>query len=179
MRTFNPLVNPLAACLVLSLALGACGGSRPVEEGVQDGTGDGGTVTAIPLDGDDDGITGAGFATDPQDDALDRRVIYFEYDSSTLTAEAQTIVTAHANYLLANPGVTLVLEGHADERGTREYNLALGEDRARAVFRFMQARGVGLEAVRTISYGEERPAALGHDENAWNLNRRVEILYGN
>ncbi|MCZ7597355.1 MAG: peptidoglycan-associated lipoprotein Pal [Gammaproteobacteria bacterium] len=112
-------------------------------------------------------------------DPLSKRVVYFEYDSSLLSPEGQEIAEAHANYLLSNPGVSPVLEGHADERGTCEYNLALGEDRAKSVGQFMQAMGVQSGRIRTVSYGEERPVALGHDESAWSLNRRVEILYGN
>ena len=111
------------------------------------------------------------------DDPLGTRVIYFEFDSNALTPEAQRIVEAHAEYLAGNPGMAVVLEGHADERGTREYNLALGERRANAVADLFQAMGVMSDAVRSISYGEERPVAMEHDESAWSLNRRVEILY--
>jgi len=111
------------------------------------------------------------------DDPLGTRVIYFEFDSNALTPEAQRIVEAHAEYLAGNPGMAVVLEGHADERGTREYNLALGERRANAVADLFQAMGVMPDAVRSISYGEERPVAMEHDESAWSLNRRVEILY--
>ena len=111
------------------------------------------------------------------DDPLGTRVIYFEFDSNALTPEAQRIVEAHAEYLAGNPGMAVVLEGHADERGTREYNLALGERRANAVANLFQAMGVMADAVRSISYGEERPVAMEHDESAWSLNRRVEILY--
>ena len=111
------------------------------------------------------------------DDPLGTRVIYFEFDSNALTPEAQRIVEAHAEYLAGNPGMAVVLEGHADERGTREYNLALGERHADAVDDLFQAMGVMPDAVRSISYGEERPVAMEHDESAWSLNRRVEILY--
>ena len=104
---------------------------------------------------------------------------YFEYDSSTLDPESQRVAEAHAVYLADNPGVNVVLEGHADERGTREYNLALGESRAKTVARLVEVLGVDGYRVQTVSYGEERPAALGSDESAWSLNRRVEILYGN
>ena len=110
-------------------------------------------------------------------DPLGARVIYFEFDSNALTWEAQRIVEAHAEYLAGNPGMAVVLEGHADERGTREYNLALGERRANSVADLFQMMGVMSDAVRSISYGEERPVAMEHDESAWSLNRRVEILY--
>lgn len=112
-----------------------------------------------------------------EDDPLGKRVVYFEFDSNALTPEAQNIVEAHAEYLAGNPGMAVVLEGHADERGTREYNLALGERRANAVAELFQVMGVAPDAIRSISYGEERPIDMEHDESAWSLNRRVEILY--
>jgi peptidoglycan-associated lipoprotein len=79
--------------------------------------------------------------------------------------------------LSSNPEVTVILEGHADERGTREYNLALGERRANAVQQLLVLQGVAQSQIQVISFGEERPVALGHDGEAWRLNRRVEILY--
>jgi len=82
-----------------------------------------------------------------------------------------------ARYLSERPGALVTLEGHADERGSREYNIALGEQRANAVRRLMSLLGAAGSQIRTISYGEERPAADGHDESAWGLNRRVEIIY--
>ena len=87
------------------------------------------------------------------------------------------MIAAHARLLSGNPEVTVVLEGHADERGTREYNLALGERRAKAVQQLLVLQSVAQSQIQVISFGEERPVALGHDEEAWRLNRRVEILY--
>ena len=81
--------------------------------------------------------------------------------------------------MIKNSGITITLEGHADERGTREYNLALGERRAKAVSSMMEALGVASSRIQTVSLGEERPVALAHDEEAWQLNRRVEIIYNN
>ena len=104
-------------------------------------------------------------------------MIYFEYDSSVLTDEGRFIVEAHAAYLANNPGMAVVLEGHADERGTREYNLALGERRGTVIAELFQGLGIDPSAIRVVSYGEERAVALGHDDNAWAMNRRVEILY--
>ena len=131
--------------------------------------------------GSDDATAGEIITIDQDDanmdDPLGQRVVYFDFDSSNLTPEAQRVVEAHAQYLSNNPGMAVVLEGHADERGTREYNLALGERRANAVSEIFQAMGVAPDAIRTISYGEERPISMGQDESAWSLNRRVEILY--
>ena len=84
-----------------------------------------------------------------------------------------------AQYLSQNPGAAVTLEGHTDERGTREYNLALGEQRAISVRQFMSLMGAAGQQMRTLSYGEERPAALGNNEEAWALNRRVVIVYRN
>ena len=124
-----------------------------------------------------DGSSSTSGLDDATNQLLNSRVIYFEYDSSALTLESEAVVQAHAQYLASAQGVGLILEGHADERGTREYNLALGEDRANSVANLMQALGVSASRIQTISYGEERPVSLGSDESAWSLNRRVEILY--
>lgn len=108
---------------------------------------------------------------------LSVRIIYFDYDSSTVLAQFEEIIQAHAGFLQANPGVVTTLEGHADERGSREYNLALGERRALAVKQQLVVLGASPDQIRTVSYGEERPADPGHDEQAWSLNRRVEFVY--
>lgn len=112
-----------------------------------------------------------------QADALSKRVIYFDFDSSDVTSEAREIISAHAQNLSQNANLSVVLEGHADERGTREYNVALGEHRAKAIKQLLVVQGVQASQVQVISFGEERPAATGHDESAWSLNRRVEMLY--
>ncbi len=98
--------------------------------------------------------------------------IYFAYDSSSLSAEAKAVLSAQAQYLRDNPSTSVVIEGHADERGTREYNLALGERRANSVRQYLVGAGVDSSRVTTISYGKERPVAPGSDETSWALNRR-------
>lgn len=105
------------------------------------------------------------------------RVVYFDYDSAEVRADGRTIVEANARYLVANPSAATVLEGHSDERGSREYNIGLGERRAEAVRRQMAALGVASQQMRTVSYGEERAAVAGHDEASYAQNRRVEITY--
>ncbi|MFC2974117.1 peptidoglycan-associated lipoprotein Pal [Azotobacter bryophylli] len=110
-------------------------------------------------------------------DEADLRAIttfYFEYDSSDLKPEAMRALDVHAKDLRSN-GSRVVLEGHTDERGTREYNMALGERRAKAVQRYLVLQGVSPAQLELVSYGEERPAAMGHDEQAWAQNRRVEL----
>jgi len=108
---------------------------------------------------------------------LSQRTLYFELDSSQVNNEDRNIITVHAEFLAAHSDITIVLEGHADERGSREYNIALGEKRAKSVKQLMTLQGVADNQIQVISFGEERPVALGHDNSAWNLNRRVEILY--
>ncbi len=103
------------------------------------------------------------------------RVIYFDFDSYVVKDEFRPIVDAHANLLKANPSAKEVAEGHTDERGGSEYNLALGQKRAEAVVKQMTVLGVGESQLEAVSYGKERPAADGHDESAWAKNRRVEL----
>lgn len=99
---------------------------------------------------------------------------YFEYDSSDLKPEAMRALDVHAKDLQSN-GARVVLEGHTDERGTREYNMALGERRAKAVQRYLVLQGVSPAQLELVSYGEERPVAMGNDEQSWAQNRRVEL----
>ncbi len=108
---------------------------------------------------------------------LSTKVIYFDLDSSDIKAESRDVIRAHAAYLAATPSAKVLLEGHGDERGTREYNLALGERRAKSVRMVLTAEGAPSDQVTIISYGEERPASDVHDESGWSLNRRVEFIY--
>jgi peptidoglycan-associated lipoprotein len=108
---------------------------------------------------------------------LSRRVIYFDYDSADISAADQDTLVAHAGFLVANPGAHITLEGNTDERGSREYNIALGDRRGQSVQRILELNGVPAGQVSVVSYGEEKPAAEGHSEAAWRLNRRVEIVY--
>lgn len=108
---------------------------------------------------------------------LYRRVIYFDYDTAEIQPEYTALLRTHANYLYNTPGARVTLVGHTDERGTRDYNLALGDERANTVERFLVAEGVAGDRVTTLSYGEERPADPNHGEQAWSQNRRVELVY--
>ncbi|HSR63038.1 MAG TPA: peptidoglycan-associated lipoprotein Pal [Gammaproteobacteria bacterium] len=146
---------------------------RPVGETE---TGDTGEEGAQAYAAGEDSRSGISELDDP-DSPLSVRVIYFEYDSSEVRPEYREIVEAHANYLANNPGTSVTLEGHADERGSREYNLALGERRAQAIQQQLTLLGASPGQIRTVSYGEERPAVDGHDESAYSQNRRVEIIY--
>mgnify|MGYP001814630527 FL=1 len=127
------------------------------------------------------GMAGSGgfssYSLNDPSSPLSRRIIYFEYDSSEVDAEGQDLVSNHAAFLAANPEQMVTLEGHADERGSREYNIALGEGRAEAVRRMMEFQGVSPGQISIVSYGEEKPSAEEHSEAAWQLNRRVELIY--
>jgi peptidoglycan-associated lipoprotein len=116
-------------------------------------------------------------ALDDPTSPLSVRILYFDYDSSEVLPAYREVLEAHANYLVQNPNITISLEGHADERGSREYNLALGERRSQSAKRHMMLFGPASSQIRTTSYGEERPIADGHDDEAWSQNRRVEIIY--
>jgi len=113
----------------------------------------------------------------PQAGLLAQRLVYFDFDSSEIKGDGITVVAAHGKYLAANHDTRVRLEGHTDERGSREYNIGLGERRAQAVRRALLLQGAADGQISTVSYGEERPAVPGHDEAAWAKNRRVEIVY--
>ena len=108
---------------------------------------------------------------------LSKRTIYFDYDSSQVLDEFLPVIEAHAQYLLAHPNQRFVLEGHSDQRGSREYNVALAEQRAKSVFNMLQLIGVTESQVDIVSYGEEKPVAMDYNDSAYALNRRVEIVY--
>ena len=108
---------------------------------------------------------------------LAERVIYFDFASDQLSQDYVDLIVHHGKYLANNSSIKLRIEGHADERGTREYNVALGNRRAQSVRRLVLFQGANASQVDVISYGEEKPVALSHDEEAWRLNRRTELVY--
>lgn len=108
---------------------------------------------------------------------LQERVLYFEYDKSLIGEDSTPIIAAHAEFLNNNPDKGIVLGGHADSRGSNEYNLALGQRRADSVRDTMLSLGVSSQQIESLSFGEESPSTLGDSEEAWRLNRRVEIRY--
>lgn len=101
--------------------------------------------------------------------------VYFDYNSAALRGDTQEALDEHARFLRTNQQMRVQVEGHCDERGTLEYNLALGERRAQSVRKYLVGRGVSSDRLYTISYGEEKAAELGHDESAWRWNRRAEF----
>ena len=187
------LLKKLLIVFVLAL-LTACSSTGDNAAGnavVEDRSGDNSEVDGDAYEGqtgayNDSGMAqgssvGRGASTDDAlsdpNNPLSVRTIYFEYDSISINAQGQSALNAHAEYLSLNPEKILIVEGHTDERGTRDYNLALGERRSIAIVEFLGASGVPVEQLEVRSYGEESPAALEHDESAWRLNRRVELLY--
>ena len=116
----------------------------------------------------------------PQTDAVmpvGTRIVYFDFDSFVIKPEFQSVIEAHAKYLVANKSRKVSIEGHADERGGREYNLALGQKRSEAVRSSLGLLGVGSAQVEAVSFGKEKPAVMGSTEAAWEKNRRAEISY--
>jgi peptidoglycan-associated lipoprotein len=145
------------------LGLGACSKKDVSEEG--DMAGDvSATNSSLPM-----GVA-------PGTRIPELSTVYFEYDSFNLTSDAKSALNAAAQWLKANPSAQIQVEGHTDERGTTEYNLALGERRAGAVKDFLVMAGVPAAQVSTISYGEERPVGVGSNEQAWSQNRRAEFV---
>jgi peptidoglycan-associated lipoprotein len=132
-----------------------------------------GADSASAAAGAEEGAAAAG----PMSGTLARRIIYFDFDSSEIKGEGTEIVAAHARYLATNTAVRVRLEGHTDERGSREYNIGLGERRAQSVRRALLLQGATEAQLSTVSYGAERPVAAGSNEAAWKQNRRVEIVY--
>lgn len=163
----------LAACTQTTEPEGPESGSavEPADEGfVTQPLPDGSYVNGRPVEG--------GFGAGEGSAALlGASIIYFDFDSAAIRAEYTEALAAHAEALLDNPALTVRLEGHTDERGSREYNIGLGERRAQAVRRALMLQGVRAEQLTTVSYGEEQPAVTGSDEEAWAMNRRVEIVY--
>ena len=167
----------LLLALVFAVAISACKTTEPEPEPV---------IEPEPAPVVEEATTVA--APDPHDysDArnfdntqslLSKRVIYFDFDKSEVKAEYRSIVAAHAAYISAHGSARVTLEGHADERGTREYNLGLGERRGNAISGLLSAAGAMGGQLDTVSYGEERPVCRVSDENCWWQNRRVEIVY--
>ena len=174
----NKTLGAIALALAVTLLLNACP-SQPLSGQKSPGTSGGGLAGARPGGVPSHSGRGGYTAADLNDPSspLSRRIIYFEYDSSDIRPQFLATLRAHAAYLSSDPAARVTLDGHTDERGTREYNLALGYYRAGAVRDFLRAEGVPPGRLRTMSYGEERPAKPGHDEPAWALNRRVELVY--
>jgi peptidoglycan-associated lipoprotein len=114
---------------------------------------------------------------DPKNPLASNRSVWFDYDVFAVKPEFDQVIQLHGKYLVSNPTLTIRVEGNADERGSSEYNLALGQKRAEAVVRALKVFGVASSQLEAVSWGREKPKALGHDEAAWAQNRRVDLAY--
>lgn len=141
------------------------------------GTSSGASTSGANQGGVSGSQTGAVNPLRDPNNVLSKRSIFFEFDSFTVSDQFKPLVEAHARYLNANRSAKVTLQGHGDERGAREYNIALGQKRAEAVKRMMTLLGVQEVQIETVSFGEEKPKNPGHDEAAWAENRRVDIVY--
>lgn len=181
-----------ALALVLSLGLVAgCSstGEQPPEGGSDVSAVDQDGGSTVYGGGDDGGVSSSEMTEEARREAEARAAqaeaqamreittFYFDFDTAEIKPEAREVLVAHARYLQANPNQNVRIEGHADERGTKEYNLALGERRANAIERFLIVNGASRGQTETISYGEEKPAVMGSNESAWAQNRRVELVF--
>jgi len=180
--------NKLLSALMLSSLLVAC-----APENVKDADSSAGSTTQSADGVQTGGLSGAdstegsflsGMTVSFEKDAINdtgnvliEKTIYFDYDSDQISADYQTLISHHGKYLATNSDMRVRLEGHADERGSREYNVALANRRAQSVRRLVLFQGASADQVEVISYGEEKPVALGHDDESWRLNRRVELVY--
>lgn len=167
----------IAAVVVLSLTIAGCstlGGNTGKDSGEGAAVSEAG---GADLSAANAGGEWRGNPLDNPNSPLSIRTIFFDYDESQIREDHRNVVIAHGQYLATNPSVTLTVEGHADERGSREYNIALGERRANAVRNLMLAQGAADNQIHIVSYGEERPLMLGADESAWSQNRRAELIY--
>ncbi|KEF32188.1 18K peptidoglycan-associated outer membrane lipoprotein [Marinobacter nitratireducens] len=187
--TFSAQTKAFALLLSVGLFAGCSSTGETMEDGSY-----GSDVAAIDQDGgstvyggDDQGGISSSTLTEEERMAAEQQAaqealrdittFYFDFDTAEIKQEARDVLVAHAQFLAANPGQNVRLEGHADERGTKEYNLALGERRANAVQRFLIVNGASRGQIETVSYGEEKPAVMGSNESSWAQNRRVELVF--
>ncbi|MCL7945748.1 peptidoglycan-associated lipoprotein Pal [Marinobacter sp. ATCH36] len=180
----------------MALSLGLIAGCSSTGDTTEDGTYDS-DVSAVDQEGgstvyggdDGDGVSSSEMTEEQRREAearaeraereamRDITTFYFDFDTAEIKSEAREVLVAHARYLQSNPNQDVRIEGHADERGTKEYNLALGERRANAIERFLIVNGASRSQTETISYGEEKPAVMGSSASDWAQNRRVELVF--
>ncbi|MBD3894343.1 peptidoglycan-associated lipoprotein Pal [Halomonas sp. ML-15] len=177
---FSSYAKGLALAASLALVAG-CSSSGGTQDGSMDGTSGSGAAGQGAGSGQvsGTGMNGGNGSRQASDDQgiPSVRTIYFDFDRDSIRSEFESVLNAHAQYLRSNPNARVVLEGHTDERGTREYNMGLGERRANSVQRFMSVQGVSPSQLEVVSYGEERPAVRGNNEDSYAQNRRVVFSY--
>jgi peptidoglycan-associated lipoprotein len=183
-------MNKVLWPILLALTVSACGTTGSTPATVEDRTGGSTAATAAkPAGADSTGVNGNGVAGsarpgDPGDprknpaSPLSKRSVHFDFDSFVVKDEYRPMLEAHAGYLLSKRDARVILQGHADERGSREYNLALGQKRAEAVRKVLSVLGVGDAQMETVSFGEEKPRNEADTEAAYAENRRTDVVYG-
>ena len=190
MKRSNKLAWCAGGVALWALTFAGCqslrGSQKPASSGADNtaGTADGSAAASnASSQGSTSAVTSvtapaaAAAGSGPSGGLLDQRIVYFDFDKSELRADARDVVTAHGRYLASNPANHVRLEGHTDERGTREYNIALGERRAQSVRSLLLLQGVAAGQIDLVSFGEERPAVSGDSDEAMAQNRRVELVY--
>lgn len=168
----------IVGCSILALA--ACSSSKK-NAGMNGPDGgmmgpDGAQATGIGEEDNFGGGSGNAAGSMSQKQLLQKRTYYFDYDSNMVHEDDKAAIYANANYLIAHPEANIIIEGHTDPRGSREYNVALGERRANAVSELLQSKGVSANQIRVVSYGAERLAVAGHSEQDMQLDRRAVIV---
>ena len=167
------MINKILLSAIMVLFLAACS-TTPKDDADSKGTGSSSSSSDVSADGAITETQGTGVVSGSQEDLIvnvgDR--VFFDYDSSELDADAQELLQDQVAWLKQHSNVSVIIEGHCDERGTREYNLALGEKRAQSVKNYMTSMGISSSQISTISFGKERPAVVGSNDGAWSQNRR-------
>ncbi|OUU80569.1 MAG: peptidoglycan-associated lipoprotein [Gammaproteobacteria bacterium TMED78] len=168
---------------LLAIILASCSSSPTQQDGTASDTSNN-SSSSVNGSNESAMISGASGSSNPDifedtstQEVLSNLLIYFDFDQSDVNPEFNSTLLAHGNRLANNSSITIRLEGHADERGSREYNIGLGERRAQAVRRLLLLQGASNDQITIVSYGEERPVVIGSNEESYSLNRRVEIIY--
>ncbi|MEE9492285.1 MAG: peptidoglycan-associated lipoprotein Pal [Gammaproteobacteria bacterium] len=160
---------------LITLVVNGCSSSGPTRNDAADVIDKGDAASSVAKPYDSSAIQPL---SDPAATSLDSgKIIYFDFDSYNVDEAGRELIAAHANYLTTNPAARIRLEGHGDERGSREYNIGLGERRGQAVKRILELLNASPEQISIVSFGEEKPVDYGHNQDAWRQNRRVEIVY--
>lgn len=169
-------MNNLFKLVVIGSALtglaGCAGTGKMADKGIASDS-----YTARAGIGDVERFYGQDLSSEEENALVAKRTIYFEFDDFRVSEEDQLALMAHAKKLLGNKKAHLRLEGHTDEQGSREYNVALGERRAKSALNILRMKGVSPDQISVVSFGKERPAVAGHEESAWRYNRRAELVY--
>lgn len=164
------LAAAIFVCGVASVMVG-CGGSKHAKSASNEYTDNSHGVQSMA------NYSGEVMSPEQEMALLNQKVVHFAYDNSRLSSADERVLSVHAKYMLENPNLALTVKGHTDERGSREYNIALGERRANSVVRYMETKGVPANRISSVSYGKEQPVNLESNEAAWAQNRRAELDY--